>query len=148
VASLAIDGKGGKAELLERVARWVAASGRNVTQPGESAVRHLGSPTDCPLSNDRLVRDIEDSDSTFGKLQDWPSPLRRGTSLEKFRYMNPHPFVPCLHKASTHLESLTFQALNSLDVKRRVILSGTPIQVTVCQVMHILLLNLKQFLLE
>ena len=31
---LAVDGKGGKAELLERVARWVAASGRNITQPG------------------------------------------------------------------------------------------------------------------
>ena len=37
--------------------------------------------------------------------------------------------LPCSPKASTHLESLTFQALNSLDVKRRVILSGTPIQV-------------------
>lgn len=32
--ALAIDGKGGKADLLEKVARWVAASGRNVTQPG------------------------------------------------------------------------------------------------------------------
>ena len=48
-----------------------------------------------------------------------------------------------------HLESLTFQALNSLDVKRRVILSGTPIQVLFCdQVMHILLLKWKQNLLE
>lgn len=35
IAALAVDGKGGKAELLERVARWVAASGRNVTQPGK-----------------------------------------------------------------------------------------------------------------
>jgi hypothetical protein len=40
ITALAVDGKGGKAELLEKVARWVAASGRNVTQPGESAVRH------------------------------------------------------------------------------------------------------------
>lgn len=32
---LAVDGKGGKAELLEKVARWVAARGRNVTQPGK-----------------------------------------------------------------------------------------------------------------
>ena len=31
--ALAVDGKGGKADLLEKVARWVAASGRNVTQP-------------------------------------------------------------------------------------------------------------------
>lgn len=32
---LAVDGKGGKADLLEKVARWVAARGRNVTQPGK-----------------------------------------------------------------------------------------------------------------
>lgn len=31
---LAVDGKGTKAQLLEAVARWVAARGRNVTQPG------------------------------------------------------------------------------------------------------------------
>ena len=31
---LAVDGKGGKGELLGRVERWVAASGRNITQPG------------------------------------------------------------------------------------------------------------------
>lgn len=36
VTALAIDGKGGKAEMLERVARWIAASGRNVSQPGMS----------------------------------------------------------------------------------------------------------------
>lgn len=34
ISALAIDGKGGKAEMLERVSRWVAASGRNVSQPG------------------------------------------------------------------------------------------------------------------
>ena len=34
ITALAIDGKGGKAEMLEKVARWVAASGRNVSQPG------------------------------------------------------------------------------------------------------------------
>jgi len=38
VTPLAVDGKGGKAELLEKVARWVAASGRNVTQPGMLAM--------------------------------------------------------------------------------------------------------------
>ena len=32
--ALAVDGKGGKADLIEKVNRWVAASGRNVTQPG------------------------------------------------------------------------------------------------------------------
>jgi len=35
ISALAIDGKGGKAEMLEKVARWVAASGRNVSQPGD-----------------------------------------------------------------------------------------------------------------
>ncbi|KAF9535262.1 DNA repair protein, SNF2 family [Crepidotus variabilis] len=33
ITPLAVDGKGGKADLLEAVARWVAARGRNVTQP-------------------------------------------------------------------------------------------------------------------
>jgi hypothetical protein len=33
--SLAVDGKGGKAELIEKVTRWIAASGRNTSQPGE-----------------------------------------------------------------------------------------------------------------
>lgn len=35
ISALAIDGKGGKAEMLERVSRWIAACGRNVSQPGE-----------------------------------------------------------------------------------------------------------------
>jgi DNA repair and recombination RAD54-like protein len=34
ITPLAVDGKGGKGSLLEAVARWVAARGRNVTQPG------------------------------------------------------------------------------------------------------------------
>lgn len=34
ITPLAVDGKGTKANLLESVARWVAARGRNVTQPG------------------------------------------------------------------------------------------------------------------
>ena len=46
ITPLAVDGKGGKAELLEKVARWVAASGRNVTQPGESAACHPKSRAD------------------------------------------------------------------------------------------------------
>lgn len=52
VTPLAVDGKGGKAELLEKVARWVAASGRNITLPGKLAMRHpvLVSRTDSPTS--------------------------------------------------------------------------------------------------
>jgi len=78
ITALAVDGKGGKAELLEKVARWVTASGRNVTQPGKLAMRHPVCHRLTPhiLSNDCLIRDIENSDSTFGELQDWPSPLR------------------------------------------------------------------------
>ena len=34
ISPLAVDGKGTKAELIEKVNRWVSASGRNVTQPG------------------------------------------------------------------------------------------------------------------
>ena len=34
ISALAVDGKGGKAELLSKVGRWVEARGRNVTQPG------------------------------------------------------------------------------------------------------------------
>lgn len=34
ITPLAVDGKGGKADLLAAVARWIAARGRNVTQPG------------------------------------------------------------------------------------------------------------------
>lgn len=41
ISALAIDGKGGKAEMLERVARWVAAGGRNVSQPGMSASNNV-----------------------------------------------------------------------------------------------------------
>lgn len=41
ISALAIDGKGGKAEMLQRVARWVAASGRNVSQPGTTTPSHL-----------------------------------------------------------------------------------------------------------
>jgi DNA repair and recombination protein RAD54 and RAD54-like protein len=36
ISALAIDGKGTKTEMLEKVARWVAASGRNVSQPGKN----------------------------------------------------------------------------------------------------------------
>jgi DNA repair and recombination RAD54-like protein len=48
ICALAIDGKGGKAEMLERVARWVAASGRNVSQPGTNIPFHL-----CKVKIDR-----------------------------------------------------------------------------------------------
>ncbi|KAF8643841.1 hypothetical protein AX16_008858 [Volvariella volvacea WC 439] len=90
---LAVDGKGGKAELLEKVARWVTARGRNVSQPV-------------------MIVSYE----TLRTLTAYLANCQIGLLLcdEGHRLKNS--------------ESLTFQALNSLDVKRRVILTGTPIQ--------------------
>ncbi|TFK42503.1 SNF2 family domain-containing protein [Crucibulum laeve] len=90
---LAIDGKGGKAELLEKVARWVAARGRNVTQPV-------------------MIVSYE----TLRMLSAHLAQCKIGLLLcdEGHRLKNS--------------DSLTFQALNALDVNRRVILTGTPVQ--------------------
>ncbi|KAH8107002.1 DNA repair protein SNF2 family [Cristinia sonorae] len=93
ISALAIDGKGGKAEMLERVARWVAAGGRNVTQPVMIVSYETLRTLTAHLAN-----------ATIGLL----------LCDEGHRLKNS--------------ESLTFQALNSLNVRRRVILSGTPIQ--------------------
>ncbi|RDB21268.1 DNA repair protein rhp54 [Hypsizygus marmoreus] len=93
VTALAVDGKGGKAELLEKVARWVAARGRNVTQP----VMIVSYETLRTLT-------VHLAGCSIGLL----------LCDEGHRLKNS--------------ESLTYTALNSLDVKRRVILTGTPIQ--------------------
>ncbi|TFY81562.1 hypothetical protein EWM64_g2452 [Hericium alpestre] len=93
ITALAVDGKGSKADLLERVARWVAASGRNVTQPVMIVSYETLRTLTVHLANCKIGLLLCD---------------------EGHRLKNS--------------ESLTFQALDSLDVKRRVILSGTPIQ--------------------
>ncbi|KAI9064431.1 DNA repair protein, SNF2 family [Trametes sanguinea] len=93
ISALAIDGKGSKAEMLEKVARWVAACGRNVSQP----VMIVSYETLRTLS-------VYLANCSIGLL----------LCDEGHRLKNS--------------ESLTFQALNGLNVKRRVILSGTPIQ--------------------
>lgn len=41
INALAVDGKGGKADLLKRVQQWVDARGRNVTQPGMGIVTNI-----------------------------------------------------------------------------------------------------------
>ncbi|KAI6132160.1 DNA repair protein, SNF2 family [Pisolithus croceorrhizus] len=93
ISVLAVDGKGGKAELIGKVTRWVEARGRNVTQPvmivSYETLRTL-SPYLVNCSIGLLLCD------------------------EGHRLKNS--------------DSLTFRALNALDVKRRVILTGTPIQ--------------------
>ncbi|KAI0664810.1 DNA repair protein SNF2 family [Cubamyces menziesii] len=93
ISALAIDGKGSKAEMLEKVARWVAACGRNVSQP----VMIVSYETLRTLT-------VHLANCSIGLL----------LCDEGHRLKNS--------------ESLTFQALNGLNVKRRVILSGTPIQ--------------------
>ncbi|KAK7020538.1 DNA repair protein rhp54 [Favolaschia claudopus] len=93
VTPLAVDGKGGKAELLEKVAMWVAARGRNVTQPV-------------------MIVSYE----TLRTLTAYLANCAIGLLLcdEGHRLKNS--------------DNLTFTTLNSLNVKRRVILTGTPIQ--------------------
>ncbi|KAF8350633.1 DNA repair protein, SNF2 family [Amanita rubescens] len=90
---LAVDGKGGKAELLEKVARWVVARGRNVTQPVMIVSYETLRTLTAHLAN-----------CSIGLL----------LCDEGHRLKNS--------------DSLTYQALNALDVQRRVILTGTPIQ--------------------
>ncbi|KAF5347884.1 hypothetical protein D9757_013422 [Collybiopsis confluens] len=80
INALAVDGKGGKGELLTRVAH-----------------------------DDSFLRNAPDTDRISDQLQDWLLLCDEGHRLK-------------------NSDSLTFQALNSLDVKRRVILTGTPIQ--------------------
>ncbi|KAF9265480.1 hypothetical protein L218DRAFT_957061 [Marasmius fiardii PR-910] len=93
INALAVDGKGGKAELIARVTQWVAAQGRNVTQPV-------------------MIVSYE----TLRTLSEYLASCTIGLLLcdEGHRLKNS--------------ESLTFQALNGLNVRRRVILTGTPIQ--------------------
>ncbi|KAI0273725.1 P-loop containing nucleoside triphosphate hydrolase protein [Gloeopeniophorella convolvens] len=93
VNPLVIDGKGGKANLLERVARWVAANGRNITQPV-------------------MIVSYE----TLRTLTAYLTGCKVGLLLcdEGHRLKNS--------------DTLTYRSLDSLDVKRRVILTGTPIQ--------------------
>ncbi|EMD38006.1 DNA repair protein SNF2 family [Gelatoporia subvermispora B] len=93
ISALAIDGKGGKAEMLERVARWVAASGRNVSQPV-------------------MIVSYETLRTLAAHLQNCPIGLLLCDEGHRLK----------------NSESQTFQVLNELNVKRRVILSGTPIQ--------------------
>ncbi|KAI6045738.1 DNA repair protein, SNF2 family [Pisolithus marmoratus] len=93
VSVLAVDGKGGKAELIEKVTRWVEARGRNVTQP-------------VMIVSYETLRTL--------------SPYLANCSIGLLLCDEGHRLK--------NSDSLTFRALNALDVKRRVILTGTPIQ--------------------
>ncbi|KAJ7063395.1 DNA repair protein, SNF2 family [Mycena amicta] len=93
IAALAIDGKGTKRDMLEKVGMWVTAKGRNVTQPV-------------------MIVSYE----TLRTLTPYLASCTVGLLLcdEGHRLKNS--------------ESLTFVSLNGIDVKRRVILTGTPVQ--------------------
>ncbi|KAI0035932.1 DNA repair protein, SNF2 family [Vararia minispora EC-137] len=93
ITPLAVDGKGGRAELNQRVERWVSASGRNITQPVMIVSYETLRSLDQMLANCKIGLLLCD---------------------EGHRLKNS--------------ENLTYTALNSLNVQRRVILSGTPIQ--------------------
>ncbi|KAF8496056.1 putative RAD54-DNA-dependent ATPase of the Snf2p family [Hysterangium stoloniferum] len=95
VPSLALDGKGTKAEMIERVQGWASASGRTVTL---------------------LVLIV--SYETLRTLQPYLVNVEVGLLLCDEGH--------CLKNGVS--DSLAFTALTSLNVKRRVILSGTPIQ--------------------
>ncbi|KAF8495873.1 SNF2 family domain-containing protein [Hysterangium stoloniferum] len=95
VPSLALDGKGTKAEMIERVQGWASASGRTVTLPV-------------------LIVSYE----TLRTLQPYLVNVEVGLLLCDEGH--------CLKNGVS--DSLAFTALTSLNVKRRVILSGTPIQ--------------------
>ena len=69
ISALAVDGKGGKAELLEKVGRWVVARGRNVTQPGLRRFQLVcGRSTNLIFntSNDCFLRDPADTFCSSG----------------------------------------------------------------------------------
>lgn len=76
ITALAVDGKGTKADLLDRVARWVAARGRNVTQPGTFWRSFYFARAYLFSSNDRIVRNSAFTHGAFGQLQYRSSSLR------------------------------------------------------------------------
>lgn len=143
ISALAVDGKGGKAELLVKVGRWVEARGRNVTQPGLFLFL-MHSPLMNTLLDHNTVMIV--SYETLRTLSAHLASCSIGLLLcdEGHRLKNSGLcsliYLPCQERAANHHEhssfldpdSLTFQSLNALDVKRRVILTGTPIQVSNC----------------
>jgi DNA repair and recombination protein RAD54 and RAD54-like protein len=103
ITTLAIDGKGGKQELEREIRAWCEASGRNVVKPGTSRSPQLTIVMIVSYESLRL------NISLLGQ-----APIGLMLCDEGHRLKNG--------------DSQTFTALSSLNVQRRVILSGTPIQ--------------------
>ena len=77
-------------------------------------------------SHDRFVRDVTNSAGRAGELPYRPSIGRRGAQIEECWLVA--VIYGKLSTKLTELDTLTFQALTKLNVQRRVILTGTPIQ--------------------
>jgi DNA repair and recombination protein RAD54 and RAD54-like protein len=103
IIPLAIDGKGGRAELEREVRSWCEATGRNIVRPGSSPFPLLTIVMIVSYESLRLNVDLIGSTPVGLMLCDEGHRLKNG-------------------------DSQTFTALSSLNVQRRVILSGTPIQ--------------------
>ncbi|KAG8967062.1 DNA-dependent ATPase protein rad54 [Tulasnella sp. 419] len=93
IAALSVDGKGTKAELIEKVRRWAQARGRQITLPV-------------------MIVSYETLRTLTAELTNTPIGLLLCDEGHRLK----------------NSDSLTFQALMTLQVERRVILSGTPIQ--------------------
>jgi DNA repair and recombination RAD54-like protein len=93
VNPLVVDGKGGKAELIPAVRRWVAAHGRNITLP-------------IMIVSYETLRSLQE------ELANCPIGLLLADEGHRLK----------------NADTLTFQSLTALNVQRRVILTGTPIQ--------------------
>ncbi|CAE6525495.1 unnamed protein product [Rhizoctonia solani] len=109
--TFAIDGTGTKANLITNVRRWVQAKGRHVTLPGWYILLVL-----MPVLTGNPMPVMIVSYETLRTLCEELANCEIGLMLcdEGHRLKNS--------------ENLTFKTLNELNCKRRVILSGTPIQ--------------------
>ncbi|KAF8343917.1 DNA repair protein, SNF2 family [Cantharellus anzutake] len=90
---LAIDGRGTRDQMTANVARWISASGRNITQPV-------------------MIVSYETLRSLAPQLKNCPVGLLLADEGHRLK----------------NSDNQTFQALNDLNVQRRVVITGTPIQ--------------------
>lgn len=72
--------------MLEKVARWVASCGRNVSQPGKLNLLYIWRRILHVLSNDCILRDLAYLVRTSSQLLDRSAALRRRPQIEEFWY--------------------------------------------------------------
>lgn len=122
---LVVDGKGGKEALIPAVRRWVQAKGRAVTLPGGlpclTCVGHGSSSFAVMIVSYETLRTLQD------ELAGAPIGLLLADEGHRLKNAGALDSVLCTRSAHAP-DTLTFQALTALNVQRRVILTGTPIQ--------------------